>query len=79
MFKRWYIAHTAIEGDTAFFGPFKKRELQTRLNDSYADFLASDCDELEAVKLSRKQVKQLEFVASRSVWVEQAQVHEEYK
>jgi len=74
MFKRWYIVHNEIEGDQSFFGPFRKRELDERLNDSYADFLASDCDELEAVKLSRKQVKQLEFVAPRSFWVEQSQV-----
>lgn len=79
--KRWYIVHTEVEqtvdnikylGEPAWFGPFKKRELNDRLNDSYADLLAYNCDELEAVKLSWFQARGLEYIASREYWLEQA-------
>lgn len=73
MFRRMYIIHDdTLDGNNgiAFFGPFKRRELQVRLNDSFANGLASIGGDVYARSMSRREAKRF-YVNPREFWMEQ--------
>lgn len=76
MRRRWYIREYDIERKYAFYGPFKRREIDERLQDVYAELLANTLSEVDAVKLSRKEAKQI-YINPRAVWMLQLAVLEE--
>lgn len=72
IFRRWYILHEDLqtpENGTAIFGPFWGWEISKRLNDAYADGLASS-GWVEALALSRRFSKTV-HINSRKYWMKQ--------
>lgn len=70
---RWYILHTeanVIWSNDNYFGPFRKRELELRLTDEYAELLRYGGDLVGPVKLSWLEAREL-FIQSRDWWLEQ--------
>lgn len=71
-FRKFYIWHEDVqnpENGEAYFGPFRGFEMNRRLNDAYADGLAS-FGNIECVRLSRQEAK-VYYINPRSYWMEQ--------
>lgn len=72
--KRLYIRHIASADDffgpeePAYFGPFKKYEIEHRLNDTYAELLFYGGDTVEPVLLTWSQARRIPFIASADYW-----------
>lgn len=56
--------------EKAFYGPFSEEEIGERLNDAFADLMASGLANLDAVSLTDEEVAKL-YINPREFWMEQ--------
>lgn len=66
--KRLYIEHVAYdESDgNAFYGPFRRGEIDAEINSGYADLLA-DCGNLDVVEMKDSEARKI-WINSRKWW-----------
>ncbi|MDB5716120.1 MAG: hypothetical protein JWO15_3517 [Sphingomonadales bacterium] len=57
-------------GELAYHGPFEESEMQERLNDAYADLLASGLANLDDVLLSEAEAVRM-YINPREFWMTQ--------
>lgn len=56
--------------ELAYYGPFEASEIQERVNDTFADFMAEDGKEIEGVLLSLAETSAM-YINPREFWMSQ--------
>lgn len=56
--------------EKALYGPFSEEEIEERLNDAFADLMASGLANIDAVSLTDEEVATL-YINPREFWMEQ--------
>lgn len=71
MAKRLYIQEDNQKlGEEALYGPFDESEIQERLNDAFADLMASGLANINAVSLTDEEAA-TRYINPREFWIEQ--------
>lgn len=57
--KRWYIRIEDRNGGVCLFGPFPESEIDQRLNDEFADLEAEDLSNVDGIRRSDREMRDL--------------------